>query len=119
MEPVRRLWRISVVVLVVALLGLGMAGVVPGAAAKPVKCAAFSGTVLLTYHNPDTIILHIIRGKVNAPTTFTMTPQTVYQRNGQPAVFDDIQIGDVGTLTATEQLPSGTLLTCTVEVTGS
>lgn len=27
-------------------------------------CAKFSGTVLLTYHNPDTIIMHVIRGKV-------------------------------------------------------
>jgi hypothetical protein len=118
MERFLLLWRVSVVVLVVALLGLGAAGAAPGAAAKPAKCAAFAGTVLLTYSHPDTIILHIIRGKVNAPTTFTMTPQTLYQRNGQPAAFDDIQIGDVGTLTATEQLPSGTLLTCTVDVTG-
>jgi hypothetical protein len=73
--------------------------------------------VVLTYAHPDTIVLHIIRGKVNAATPFTMTPQTVYHRNGQAVTFADIQIGDAGTITATEQRPSGVLLACTVDVT--
>jgi hypothetical protein len=73
-------------------------------------CGNFSGTVLLAYPNPQTIILHIIKGKVNAATTFTMTPTTTYLRNGSPASFADIKIGDTGSITATEQLPSGTLL---------
>jgi hypothetical protein len=89
-----------------------------GARSSAPTCGKFSGTVLLTYSNPQTIILHIIRGKVNAPTTFTMTSSTSYTRNGQPASFADIKIGDTGTITATEQLPSGTLLACTVTMTG-
>jgi hypothetical protein len=90
------------------------------AATKPASasCGKFSGTVVLTYTNPDTIILHIIKGKVNAATTFTMTPSTTYLHNGAPATFADIKIGDVGTITATEQLPSGVLLACSVVVTG-
>ena len=78
----------------------------------------FSGTVLLTYSNPQTIILHVIKGKVNAATTFTMTPTTTYLRNGVPATFADVKIGDTGTIRATEQLPSGTLLASSVSVTG-
>jgi hypothetical protein len=116
--------RILIVALLVVLTGIGigpsLAGVTPGpsAAAARSTCGKFSGTVVLTYHNPDTIVLHIIKGKVNAATPFTMTPQTTYQRNGQPATFDDVKIGDVGTITATEQLPSGVLLACTVSVSG-
>lgn len=90
----------------------------PAAAASTKSCAKFSGTVVLTYTNPDTIILHIIQGKVNAATTFTMTPSTTYTRNGQPATFADIKNGDTGTISATEQLPSGTLLACSVVMTG-
>ncbi len=82
------------------------------------SCAKFSGTVNLTYTNPDTIILHVIKGKINAATTFTMTASTVYVRNGQPATFASITIGDTGYITATEQLPSGTLLACSVVMTG-
>ncbi len=94
-------------------------GPAPAPAAKAAKpCARFSGTVRLTYHNPDTIVVHIIRGKVNAATTFTMTPTTTYTRNGIPVGFDAIQLGDVGDFRATEQLPSGVLLTCSVDVTG-
>jgi len=81
-------------------------------------CQKFSGWVNLTYTNPTTIILHVIKGKVNAATTFTMTPTTTYTRNGQPATFADIKIGDTGYISATEQLPSGTLLACAVVVTG-
>jgi len=81
-------------------------------------CQKFSGWVNLTYTNPTTIILHVIKGKVNAATTFTMTPTTTYARNGQPATFADIKIGDTGYITATEQLPSWTLLACAVVVTG-
>jgi hypothetical protein len=90
--------------------------VAPSSAGK--NCGKFNGTVILTYTNPTTIILHIIQGKVNAPTTFTMTPTTTYLRNGQPARFADIKLGDTGTITATEQLPSGTLLACSVIMTG-
>ena len=90
------------------------------AAAKPgsASCGKFSGTVVLTYTNPDTIILHIIKGQVNAATTFTMTPSTTYLHNGMPATFADIKIGDVGTIAATQQRPSGVLLACSVVVTG-
>jgi hypothetical protein len=90
--------------------------VAKGGSAK--GCGKFSGTVLLTYTNPDTIILHVVQGKVNAATTFTMTPSTAYVRNGQPTTFAGIQIGDTGYISATEQLPSGTLLACSVVVTG-
>ena len=90
--------------------------VAKGSSAK--GCGKFNGTVLLTYTNPDTIILHVVQGKVNAATTFTMTPSTVYIRNGQPSTFAGIKVGDTGTITATEQLPSGTLLACSVVVTG-
>ena len=81
-------------------------------------CGTFSGPVLLTYSNPQTIILHIINGKVNAATTFTMTATTTYLRNGAPATLADVKIGDTGTITAQEQLPSGTLLACSVAVSG-
>ena len=76
------------------------------------QCRKFSGTVVLTYSNPDTIILHVIKGKVNAATTFTMTPTTTYLRNGAPATFADVRIGDTGTIAAQEQLRSGILLAC-------
>ena len=104
------------------LLPVSIAGAhAPGiTATRPASasCGKFSGTVVLTYTNPDTIILHIIKGKVNAATTFTMTPSTTYTHNGTPATFADIKIGDTGTITATEQLPSGVLLACSVSVTG-
>jgi hypothetical protein len=90
----------------------------PASAGAAKGCAKFSGTVNLTDTNPDTVILHVIQGKVNAATTFTMTPSTVYVRNGQPASFGAIKIGDTGYITATEQLPSGALLACSVVVTG-
>jgi hypothetical protein len=96
-----------------------MQRVAPQAPAPPRRTAAsYSGTVLLTYTNPQTIILHIIQGKVNAATTFTMTPTTSYTRNGQPAGFAGIKIGDTGTIAATAQMPSGTLLARTVTMTG-
>ncbi len=66
-----------------------VAGVAPAATKS---CMKFSGTVLLTYANPPTIIIHIIKGKVNAATVFTMTPTTVYALNGQPATFDDVLV---------------------------
>ena len=88
----------------------------PAAATKP--CAKFSGPVLLTYTNPQTIIIHIIKGKVNAATVFTMTPTTTYTRNGQPAAFADIKAGDSATICAVEQLPSGVLLASWVQATG-
>jgi hypothetical protein len=83
------------------------------------SCAKFSGTVVLTYSNPDTIVLHIIKGKVNAATVFTMTPTTTYTRNGAPSSFSAIKLGDVGTIAAQPQYPSGTLLACSVTVTGA
>ena len=102
---------------VVCVLALVLVHTSPvDAAGKP--CSKFSGTVVLTYTNPTTIILHIIKGKVNAATTFTMTTTTTYIRNGAPATFADIKIGDSGYITATEELPSGTLLTCTVVMNG-
>ena len=102
-----------------ALAGTGSPAVAVGSATTAkATCAKFSGPVLLTYSNPQTIILHVIKGKVNAATTFTMTPTTTYLRNGAPATFADVKIGDTGTITAVEQLPSGTLLACSVVVTG-
>lgn len=90
---------------------------------SPVRAATqtdrkFSGTVVLTYPNPTTIILHIIKGKVNAATTFTMTPTTVYVRNGRTVTFTDIRIGDSGYIMAHEVLPSGELISSKVVVTG-
>ncbi len=102
--------------LALILAGLfAVAGVAPAATKS---CMKFSGTVLLTYANPPTIIIHIIKGKVNAATVFTMTPTTVYALNGQPATFDDVLVGDYATICAVEQLPSGTLLANWVDVTG-
>ena len=113
--------RSLVLVLAVGALAAGLS--VPSLAqarqSAGTTCGKFSGTVVLTYSNPQTIILHIIKGKVNAATTFTMTPTTSYLRNGAPATFADIKIGDTGTITATEQLPSGTLLACSVTMTGA
>ena len=111
--------RIAAPLLVSALLGAALLtpGLV-GARAATSTCGKFSGTVVLTYSNPQTIVLHIIKGKVNAATTFTMTPTTSYTRNGQPATFAAIKNGDTGTIAATEQLPSGTLLACSVTMTG-
>lgn len=82
------------------------------------SCTKFSGSVLMTYWNPQTIIIHIIKGKVNAATVFTMTPTTIYTLNGQSATFDDVAVGDYATICAIEQLPSGTLLASWVAVTG-
>ena len=49
----------------------------------------------------------------------TMTPSTSYIRNGLRTTFAEIRIADVGTITATEQLPSGTLLACSVVMSGA
>ncbi len=112
----RRSFRILAPVLV--LLGLTLAtATVAHVGGKP-PCAKFSGWVLMSYSNPQTIILHVVRGKVNAATTFTMTASTVYTRNGAPATFADIRTGDSGTISAIEELPSGALLACAVTVTG-
>jgi hypothetical protein len=100
------------------LAGLSVPALAQARQPANASCGKFNGTVLLTYSNPQTIILHIIKGKVNAPTTFTMTPTTSYLRNGVPVGFADIKIGDTGTITATEQLPSGTLLASSVTMTG-
>lgn len=111
--------RLSLLLVLTALLGAAtLAPSLAGARAATPTCAKYSGIVRLTYSNPQTIILHIIQGKVNAATTFTMTPTTTYTRNGKPATFADIKAGDTGTITATEQLPSGTLLACAVTMTG-
>jgi hypothetical protein len=110
---------VAVVALVAIAASIGLASTAPASASAASKqCAKYSGTVLLTYSNPQTIILHIIRGTVNAATTFTMTPSTTYLRNGTPSAFADVKIGDTGTITATEQIPSGTLLACSVTVSG-
>ncbi len=102
-------------------LGLA-AGAVLAHGAEPLaankSCMKFSGPVLMTYTNPQTIILHIIRGKVNAATTFTMAPTTTYTRNGSPATFADIRTDDSATICAVEQLPSGVLLATWVTATG-
>jgi hypothetical protein len=82
------------------------------------SCMKFSGPVLMTYTNPQTIIIHIMKGKVNAATVFTMTPTTRYTRNGQPTTFADVKAGDGAIICAAEQLPSGTLLASWVAVTG-
>jgi hypothetical protein len=102
--------------LVLMLAGLLTVASVAPAATK--SCMKFSGAVLLTYPNPPTIIIHIIKGKVNAATVFTMTPTTTYALDGQPATFDDVMVGDYATICAVEQLPSGTLLASWVNVTG-
>jgi hypothetical protein len=127
-EMLRRLQIALIGLVAVAAVTSGAVGTTAllaapaGAASSTTKssasCAKFSGTVLLTYTNPDTIILHVIRGKVNAPTTFTMTSNTSYTRNGLPSSFAAVKIGDTGTITATEILPSGTLLACAVDLTG-
>ena len=108
--------------LVACVVGAAAASAAPPhdatAAASTKPCAKFSGPVLLTYAAPQTIIIHIIKGKVNAATVFTMTPTTAYTRNGQPATFADIKVGDTATICAVEQLPSGTLLASWVQATG-
>lgn len=90
----------------------------PAVPAAGKSCMKFSGAVLMTYSNPQTVIIHIIKGKVNAATVFTMAPTTTYTRNGQPATFADIKAGDNAITCAVEQLPSGTLLASWVEATG-
>lgn len=110
--------RMTTTIVVIGLLAAALLTPALAGARASSACGKFSGTVLLTYSSPQTIILHVIKGKVNAPTTFTMTPTTSYLRNGQPAAFADIKISDTGTITATEQLPSGTLLACSVTMTG-
>ena len=118
--------RVRVVCLLVLMLAgiLGVAGVAmafradSGVSAAAKSCMKFSGPVLMTYTNPQTIIIHIIKGKVNAATVFTMTPATAYTLNGQPALFADVQIGDDVTICAVEQRPSGTLLANWVDATG-
>lgn len=110
-NPVR-----AVFPLVLILAGLlAVAGTAPAASKS---CMKFSGAVVLTYPNPATIIIHIIKGKVNAATVFTMTPTTTYTLNGQPAAFEDIVVGDYATICAVEQLPNGTLLASWVNATG-
>jgi hypothetical protein len=102
-------------------LVLILAGVLAVAAVAPAatkSCMKFSGAVVLTYPNPPTIVIHIIKGKVNAATVFTMTPTTTYTVNGQPATFGDVMLGDYATICAVEQLPNGTLLASWVNVTG-
>lgn len=91
---------------------------VPSGAATSASCAKYSGTVLLTYRNPDTIIVHITKGKVNAATTFTTTPSTTYTRNGLPSAFSAVSIGDTATITARAQYPGGALLACSATLTG-
>jgi len=103
----------------VVLAAIGTASLPGSTAAAPNKsCMKFSGPVLMTYTNPETIIIHIIKGKVNAATVFTMSPTTTYKRNGSTATFADIKTGDNATICAVEQLPSGVLLATWVEVTG-
>ena len=112
--------RVSVllagIVGLLAVVGTSWSDTALPAGAKP--CAKFAGPVLMTYSSPQTIIIHIIKGKVNAATVFTMTPATAYTRNGLPATFADIKAGDNATICAVEQLPSGTLLASWVEATG-
>ena len=55
---------------------------------------------------------------MNAATVFTMTPTTTYALNGQPAIFEDVVVGDYATICAVEQLPNGTLLASWVNATG-
>jgi hypothetical protein len=102
--------------LIAAALAAGLVALGTSEAKDP--CAKYSGYVLMTYSNPDTIIFKVIRGKVSAATPFTMTPTTVYIRNGRPSAFGEIRAGDTGYISAIEQLPSGVLLACTVVVSG-
>ena len=102
-----------------ALLVLAQVALAPAttAAAKNTSCHKMTGQVLLTYHNPDTIVMGTGKG-MNIATVFTMTPTTAYTRNGVPTNLDGIHYLDIGYISYQAVYPSGTLLACAVVMTG-
>lgn len=102
-----------------ALLATLLIGLVPSlAAAKSQPCKKMTGQVLLTYRNPDTIVLGTGRG-MNIATVFTMTATTTYTRNGVATTLDGIRYLDIGYITFKAVYPSGALLACSVVMSGS
>lgn len=108
-----------VTALVAALLVcLGVTASLPAAAqGKSQACSKLSGQVLMTYDNPDTIIMGTGKG-MNIATVFTMTPTTTYTRNGATTNFDGIRYLDVGYISFRAVYPSGSLMACAVTMTG-
>ncbi len=85
--------------------------------AKPAACDTMTGTVLMTYHTPDTIILASGKSGTQTPV-FTMLSTTTYTRNGAPATFDSIRYYDSGYITYKAVYPSGALQACALVMTG-
>lgn len=111
--------RLVARLLLALLMIVGLSALAPAAdaAAKPSSCTKMSGQVLMTYHNPDTIIMGTGKS-MNIATVFTMTPSTTYMRNGTPVTLDGIKYLDTGYITFQAVYPSGTLLACSVVMTG-
>jgi hypothetical protein len=108
---------VRAVLAVLAIVVLGSLAPPASAAAKSASCQKMTGQVLLTYHNPDTIVLGTGKG-MNIATVFTMTPTTTYLRNGVPVTLDGIKYLDMGYISFQAVYPSGTLLACAVVMTG-
>jgi hypothetical protein len=110
--------RAVVVTVMIASLIVGLIGSGSAVLAGDNGCQKLSGHVLMTYHDPDTIIMAVTRGKVYAATVFTMTPTTTYTRNGAPTNLDGILAQDTGYISYQPVYPSGMLLACAVVMTG-
>ena len=112
--------RSLVLSLILTLLALGLVAGAPtsSAASKTQPCHKMTGQVLLTYHNPDTIVMGTGKG-MNIATVFTMTPTTTYTRNGVTTSLDGIRYLDIGYITYRAIYPSGTLLACAVVMSGA
>lgn len=107
---------VRIVLALLVVLGLSAFGTA-NAEAKTTSCQKMSGQVLLTYHNPDTIVLGTGKG-MNIATVFTMTAGTTYTRNGIPVTLDGIKYLDTGYISFQAVYPSGMLLACAVVMTG-
>jgi hypothetical protein len=105
--------------MIVPLLIAGLVTFAPSAtaASKTQPCHKMTGQVLLTYHNPDTIIMGTGNG-MNIATVFTMAPTTTYSRNNIATTLDGIKYLDIGYITYQAIYPSGTLMACTVVMNG-
>jgi hypothetical protein len=105
--------------MIVSLLIAGLVALPPSAtaASKTQPCHKMTGQVLLTYHNPDTIIMGTGNG-MNIATVFSMTPTTTYTRNNVPTTLDGIKYLDIGYISYQAVYPSGALMACAVVMNG-
>lgn len=96
------------------LVGLSALAPTATASTKSASCQKMTGQVLLTDHDPDTIMLSTGKG-MNIATVFTLTPTTTYTRNGLPAILDGSKYLDTGYVSFQDAYPSGSLLACAVK----